>query len=120
VHSLSSRFDNQVTTIDVSELRRQFESTHPFLRNVLKSEQTPSSESTDFPNANSAEPDSDDRAGGITIDQAVNDLKNLLQLHVHWAVVRLRTFLFLSFLLVQCIVFAVTGYGAHRDIRPRS
>jgi hypothetical protein len=120
LHSLSASVDTQLSSLNADDLRSQFEATHPFLRDVVRSAQTASSEVTDTPGANSADSDSPDKSGGETIDQTVNDLKYLLQFHVHWAVFRLRAFLVLSFLLAQGFVFALTGYGAHRDIRPRN
>lgn len=118
MHSLSAGVDTQLSSLNANELRSQFEATHPFLRDVVKSAQTASSEMAEFPDAVSEVPDLDSMSNGETIDQTVDDLKYLLQFHVHRAVLRLRAFLLLSFLLAQGSVFALTGYAAHRDICP--
>ncbi len=120
MHSLSVNVDDQLSSFDVAELQDQFEATHPFLRDIVKSAYTTPSELTDTPETGTAATDSESKSGGETIDQTVSDLKSLLQSNVGWAVLRLRVFLLVLFVLVQISVFAVTGYAAHRDIRPSS
>lgn len=118
MHSLSGSMDGQLASANAGDLRRQFEATHPFLNDVVRSGQTAPYEATDSPDTNSANQVSEDKSDGMAIDRTVNDLKFLLQSYVHWAVFRLRAFLLLLFLLVQGSVFAFTGHAAYRDIRP--
>jgi len=95
-----------------SELVRRFEMVHPFLREVLHSGQV--------------DDDSDIRKVGSgyssaqPIDRVAAGLKEVLQEQAHHAAVLLRSILLLSFVLVQGIAFFLTGYAAHRNIRPCS
>lgn len=93
-----------------SALMHQFETTHPFLREVLHSSQADADGYLHL-----AEQDS---PTGQTIDRVAAGLKDLLQERVRHVVILLRSILFLSFMLVQGTAFALTGYAAHRNIRP--
>lgn len=118
MHSLSSNVDGELSSLNAFDLQQQFESTHPFLRDVVKSAQTAADEFTGTPDADLPDSGAGAQSDGETVDQAVDDLKHTLQFHVHWAVYRLRAYLLFSFLLVQGFVFALTGYAAHREICP--
>ena len=118
LHSLPVNMDGEVNNLNSANLRSQFEAAHPFLRDVVASDQNASSEITVIQYADSADSGAESTQSGGTINEAVYDLKYLLQLHVHWAVYRLRALLLLALLLVQGTVFAITGYAAHRGICP--
>jgi hypothetical protein len=93
-----------------SELVHRFEAAHPFLHEVLHSR----------PEGFDEDPRQLDQGStsSQTIDRVASGLKDALQEQVHRVIIQLRSILFLSFLLVQGIAFGVTGYAAHRNIRP--
>jgi hypothetical protein len=103
--------DGQSVASD-SDLAHQFEGTHPFLCEVVQLDNVDS-----YGNSQPGEPDS---SAGQMIDRVAAGLKDELQGQARHVVFLLRFVLFLSFVLVQGIVFSLTGYAAHRNIRPCS
>lgn len=94
------------------DLVHQFEMTHPFLCEVVHLDNVDS--------YGNSQPGEQDSQMGQTIDHVAAGLKDELQEQARHVVFLLRSILFLSFVLVQGIVFFLTGYAAHRNIRPCS
>jgi hypothetical protein len=96
------------TPITSADLLANFEASHPFLHKVLQSAQV------EPPEQNPDETFSPTKS----IDDVASTVGTAVQIHLGTILLRLRITLVFCLLLVQAIPFGLTGYLAHRDIRP--